>query len=79
MRINSKSFTYSGKTQTFSSEVSELPAGLYLHANFYIVSERTGNARLFLFSEEHRDAENDVTHWTFICPGGNLSAVIFND
>lgn len=78
MKINSKHFTYSGKTRTFSAEISELPVANLL-ANFYIVSERTGDTRLFLMNDEHRDAEGDVTHWTFICPGGGLTAVIFND
>lgn len=46
---------------------------------FYIRSHKTGASKLFLFREEHKDGEGDVTHWVFAEHGGPTVVTIFND
>ena len=69
-RVDSNLFTY--KDKVFSAEVSDLrdfrPGRIYPDAadvGFIMVSSKTRSEAIFYLEKEHRDRENDITHWTF--------------
>lgn len=94
--IPSGKFTYDEKTKVFTAEASDL-SGINLFspiyddacdAGFAMESARTGQTVTYCLEKEHRNNDNDVTHWTFtpitesirktpICKG--TSVMIFND
>lgn len=67
----SSQFSYDRDTNTFTAWVAELGSyafkRLYEDAcdeGFEIVSCKSGSVSTFYVETEHRDDDNDVTHWT---------------
>lgn len=67
----SSQFSHDRATNTFTAWAAELGSyafkRLYEDAvdiGFEIVSCKTGSVSTFYVEEEHRDDDNDVTHWT---------------
>lgn len=46
---------------------------------FYIMSQNTGQQKLFLYSSSRINNENELQWVDYICPGGGLTVRIFND
>lgn len=67
---------------TFAADISELPDTRRLPAKFYIISERTGVKKLFLFSKAEKNNEGETTSWHFFTPEDDndiFRVIIFND
>jgi len=94
--ISSAWFTYNQSSQTFSTEISSLRpfnpmARMYddaMDVGFLMRSSITGSEVEYVLTNEHKDRDNDVTHWEFhpsweserkvpVCKG--TSVKIFND
>jgi hypothetical protein len=87
---SSKSFTWNKETQTFSAEISDVPAVLRQMFNdsmdlgFAIQSAKTGNVVYFTLATAERDREGDMACWTFqavsVRPGlSAIKVVVYND
>jgi len=86
---DSNKFSWDPKDQTFATEASTLVSRgqgflgrIYDDAcdiGFDIKSVRTGEKKLFYLAETHKDAEGDVTHWTFVSRSNAFKAIVFND
>ena len=83
--INTKNLTYNPKTKVFSGEVSDT-VGLLTSNKVFLISERTGAFKGFSLVKEHRDRENDITHFQFEARASEftnksdvLTLVLFND
>lgn len=79
--LHSSLFTFTKDTGTFATEMSTIEKQLRGAVSFYILSARTGDRRLFLFSNtEHTGVGSDreIAAWRFFCPGEGLNAVAFN-
>lgn len=92
---SSKQFSYNKSTKTFSTEASTLGRGSSFmkhvwndsaDVGFGIESAKTGEVVLFTLSQEHRDREHDITHWTFSVYNpkrdpklNGLKVIVFND
>ena len=90
--ISSERFNYFGDLKSFVAEHSDLNGydirqSLYDDAcdvGFEIISEKTGESRIFLFTNQNNDNEGDVISWTFTMLNkdgskSNVIAEIFND
>jgi hypothetical protein len=87
---SSKSFTWNKETQTFSAEISDVPAVLRQMFNdsmdlgFAMQSAKTGNVVYFTLATAERDREGDMACWTFqavsVRPGlSAIKVVVYND
>lgn len=90
--ISSQEFTFT--EGTFSKEVSDFHNNPgFLHQRVYddacdegfaIRSEITGREEVFVFWEEHKNIDGDVTHWTYLperrsLRTRNVKVIIWND
>lgn len=45
-----------------------------------VISTRTRSEKVFVVSDEHRDDEGDLTHWTLApTDGSGVTLMVFND
>lgn len=93
--VSSGIFSHNAAAKSLTAEISDTGIirfeRLYNDANdmgFELHNPKTGNTTRWALSTEHRDNEQDVTHWTFVpCPWtvlGNPAAkgytlTLFND
>ena len=73
--VSSKHFTYNPSKNmmvTFISDLGPLQNNIFSQifddacdSGFYMVSERTGEKKLFTLSEEVKDSDNDIIVWIF--------------
>ena len=82
--VSTLNLTFSSKTGNLVGEASTLDTAIRKGTDLRVVSHLTGNVIEFRLAETHRDAEGDLTHWTFkpIAPKSAAivkGLVIFND
>lgn len=81
---STRQFSYDAATSTFSAEVSSTN-GLHrvyddaCDVGLTLVSSRTGREVVFVVTDEHRDGEGDVTHWTLRALGAPYRMTLWND
>ena len=87
--VGTGQFHYDAHTRTFTAEASDTN-GLgrvwddAADEGLTLVSSRTGRERVFVVTDEHRDADGDVTHWTLKSVTGRAvdaqyTLTLFND
>jgi hypothetical protein len=73
-RISSEMFLYMPERKEFVAEASDLGRGFNpfsqiwndsCDAGFVMVGQKTGKELIFTTAHTHRDAEGDITHWSF--------------
>lgn len=93
LAYDSKRFTYNPKSKTFSAEASEIGSGFLKQIwgdsadrGFGIKSKKTGNVAIFTLTDEHKNRDQEITHWEFSVYNpkrdpklSGLKAIIWND
>lgn len=79
-------FTWHRRLLVGTSEMSTLTAGGKIGSRriwddaydvgFYVESPATGRKVLFTLTKEHRNNDNDITHWTYVSHNHPLTMVI---
>jgi len=86
LRVKSELFDWYPAPLTFAGEASSLPHGIFgavyrdaADAGFVMVSQWTGEERLFLLESVTRDPDGDVQFWQFTDQEGRLRVHVLND
>lgn len=93
LAYGSDKFNYNPKSKTFSAEASELGNGFLKQIwgdsadrGFGIKSKKTGNVAIFTLTDEHKNADHEITHWEFSVYNpkrdpqlNGLKAIVWND
>lgn len=81
--VSIRQFSFSAALNSFTAEISSTHGlgRVYDDAcdDGLTVVGTTGQEVVFVVSDVHRDAENDITHWDLRSVDGRYTMVLFND
>lgn len=81
--VNIRQLSYSTLSRTFTAEISSTNGLARVWADScdegLTVVGTTGKHVTFVVSDEHRDGEGELTHWTLRSTEGNFTLTLFND